>query len=275
MYSGKVSYKARAVVTGAGSGIGKAFALELHMRGGAVVCADIESIHAEATAELIRADGGSAIAIACDVSKLEQVEALAKSAEEFFAQPANLVINNAGVGVGGMRVEDISIEDWEWIVGVNLWGVVYGCRVFVPKLRALGEGGIINVASAASFGAAPMMGAYNATKSAAVALSETLAAELHGSGIKVTVLCPTFVKTNIIHNTRMGKNSAARNAGQKLMDRQGLSPDLVAIKTLNAFDRGQLHYLPQLDARISWALKRIAPGMFTRGMGIAGKYMPK
>lgn len=275
MFSGKRSKQARAVVTGAGSGIGKAFAWELHQRGGAVVCADIHPAHAESIAEMIRKAGGRAIAVACDVSKLAQVEALADTADVFFGQPANLIINNAGVGVGGMRVEDISIEDWEWIVGVNLWGVVYGCRVFVPKLRALGEGGIINVASAASFGAAPMMGAYNATKSAAVSLSETLAAELHGSGIKVTVLCPTFVKTNIIQNTRMGKNSAARSAGQKLMDRQGLGPELVASKTLDALDRGQLHYLPQLDARVSWALKRMAPGMFTRSMGIIGKFMPK
>ncbi len=268
-----VTRNARAVVTGAGSGIGRGFAYELQRRSGAVVCADIDLGHAEETAETIRSAGGKALAVACDVSRLEEVEALAAAAEEFFGQPASLIVNNAGVGVGGNRVEDIPMEDWHWIMGVNLWGVVHGCRVFAPKLRTLGAGGIINVASAASFGAAPLMGAYNATKAAVLSISETLHAEMAGSGVRVAVLCPTFVKTNIIRKSRT--TTASRTQGQGMMDKMGMNAEAVACTTLDAIDRGRIHVLPQINARVSWFLKRVSPALFTRGMGLAARRMAK
>jgi hypothetical protein len=270
-----ITRNARAVVTGAGSGIGRGFALELHRRSSGVVCADIDLVHATETAEMIRSGGGKALAVACDVSRLEDVQALAAAAEAFFGSPPDLIVNNAGVGAGGSRVEDIPMKDWEWIMGVNLWGVVHGCHVFAPGLRALGRGGIINVASAASFGAAPMMGAYNATKAAVLALSETLHAEMAGSGVRVAVLCPTFVKTNIIQTSRLGVSTKEKARAQRLMDKRGVSPDTVARETLDALDRGTIHVLPQLDARVAWLLKRLSPDLFTRGMGIAVRHAAK
>jgi len=265
----RISHRARAVVTGAGSGIGRSFAEEICRRGGSVVCADIDLESAEESAAAIRSAGSRAHAVQCDVSRIEEVESLAAVADDFFGAATSVIINNAGVGVGGARVEDISMEDWHWIVGVNLWGVVHGCRVFAPRLRRAGAGGIINVASAASFGAAPMMGAYNATKAAVLALSETLHAEMAGSGVRVAVLCPTFVRTNIIRSSRI--DAAARVRAQALMDRQGMSGEAVARMTLDALDRGRIHVLPQLDARVSWCLKRMAPGLFTRAMGLAAR----
>ncbi|NNL65706.1 MAG: SDR family NAD(P)-dependent oxidoreductase [Myxococcales bacterium] len=274
MASGRaISREARAVVTGAGSGIGRGFAEEIHRRGGAVVCADVDGEAAEETAAAIRARDGRARAVRCDVARLADVETLAKEAEAFFGAETNLVVNNAGVGVGGALVEEIPMEDWHWIVGVNFWGVVHGCRVFAPGLRRSGAGGIVNVASAASFGAAPRMGAYNATKAAVLSLSETLHAEMSGSGVHVAVLCPTFVRTNIIRGSRIAETARAR--AQALMDRRGVDVREVAQETLDALDRNRLHVLPQADARLSWRLKRLAPGLFTRGMGRAARAIGK
>lgn len=268
----KRSQNADAVVTGAGNGIGRAFAEEIARRGGRVVCADLNLQAAQATAAAITAAGGQALAVACDVSKLPDVEALAQRAGDWFGGAPTLVINNAGVGLGGSRVEDIRMDDWRWIMGVNLWGVIHGCHVFVPLLRAAGRGAVLNVASAASFGAAPMMGAYNATKAAVLAISETLHAELAGSGVHVSVLCPTFVKTDIIRNARMPAGHIGK--AQQLMDRQGMTAEKAVAYALDGLDAGRIHLLPQFDARMSWLAKRMAPGLFTRAMGYANRFIP-
>lgn len=268
----KFSGQASAVVTGAGSGIGRAFALELAARGGRVVASDVNLAAAQATADLVNAEGGQGLAVRCDVAQLAEVEALSARAHDWFAGPPTLLVNNAGVGLGGRRLEDIRMEDWQWILGVNLWGVIHGCHVFVPQLRAAGHGAVLNVASAASFGAAPMMGAYNATKAAVLAMSETMHAELAGSGVQVSVLCPTFVKTDIIRNARLPGEHGAK--AQAMMDRQGMAPDVLVQRALDGLDDGRIHLLPQADARVSWLIKRMAPGLFTRGMGLANRYMP-
>ena len=199
----KLSHNARAVVTGAGSGIGRAFSLELARRGGEVICADISLERAKDTVALIDEIGGTAHAVKCDVSIREQVQDLALFAELELAGPLSLVINNAGVGIGGKPVGEIGFDDWEWALGINLWGVVHGCEIFAPQLRASGAGGFINVASAAGFAAAPLMAPYNVGKAAVMSLSETLSAELAGTGVRVTVLCPTFVKTNVALDGRI------------------------------------------------------------------------
>lgn len=261
------SDRADAVVTGAGSGIGRAFAVELARRGGRVVCADIDGVRAKETAELVAKTGGRGLGVVCDVSDEHQVCELADSAQKWFGGAPGLVINNAGIGAGGNVVGATSISDWSATLSVNLWGVVHGCEVFVPRLRERGFGGLINVASAASFGAAPRMAAYNVSKAGVLALSETLAAELSGTGVTVTVLCPTFVKTNIIDNPRIEESAATLAAN--LMKWTGLSAESVARTTLDAHDRGQLYVLPQLDAKLLWQLKRTMPATFTRAMGLA------
>lgn len=255
------------MVTGAGSGIGRAFALELAGRGGEVVCADLDLARAEETAELIARGGGKALAVQCDVSSFEAVTSLAESSENWLDGPVDLVINNAGVGVGGLPMGNNSMQDWQWALGVNLWGVVYGCDVFVPKLREIGRGGIINVSSGASFAALPLMGAYNVSKAAVLALSETLAAELAGSGVRVSVLCPAFVRTNIARDAKAVEGPVAELA-EKLMLWTGRSPDSIARSTLDAYDNGKLHVLPQLEARLLWRFKRHLPVPYTRVMGL-------
>jgi short-subunit dehydrogenase len=273
MSNKKITHGASAVVTGAGSGIGRAFAIEIAKRKGRVICSDINLSAAEETVRLIEGQGGTASAVVCDVGDLTAVEALAQTATEFFDAPVSLVINNAGIGVGGKNIGDFSIEDWRATMDVNLWGVIHGCHVFTPGLRALKRGGIINVASTASFAAAPTMGPYNVTKAAVLALTETLAAELSGSGVRVSALCPTFVKTNIVRDGRI--EAGASKMAARLMERVGITPERVARQTLDALDRGQLYVLPQLDARVIWRLKRYLPSSYTSGAGLLNRLATK
>jgi NAD(P)-dependent dehydrogenase (short-subunit alcohol dehydrogenase family) len=268
--SRKRSHQAAAVITGAGSGIGAAFATELARRGSRVVCSDVDEATARATAEKIVANGGQATAVRCDVSRLDDVHRLANEAQAWLDGPPTLVINNAGVGAGGVPIGDMDLDDWNWVLGINLWGPIHGCHVFTPILReacASGrQGGIINVASAAAFGAAPGMAAYNVSKAGVLSLSETLAAELSGTGINVTVLCPTFVKTNIVESGRI--TAASTQLADKLMRWTGFSPERVARTCLDTNDRGGLYCMPQPDARIGWGIKRLTPTVYTRAVGL-------
>jgi NAD(P)-dependent dehydrogenase (short-subunit alcohol dehydrogenase family) len=265
--SDKRSRNAAAVITGAGSGIGAAFAVELAKRGGRVVCSDIDETSSRATADAIVADGGQATSLRCDVSQLDDVALLAKAAQDWFGGPPTVVINNAGVGAGGLPIGEVSIDDWNWVLNVNLWGPIHGCHVFAPILREAGHGGIINVASAAAFGAAPGMAAYNVSKAGVLSLSETLAAELSGTGVNVTVLCPTFVKTNIVESGRISDKST--QMASRLMRWTGFSPERVARTCLDTLDRGGLYCMPQPDARIGWGIKRFTPTVYTRAVGLA------
>ncbi|ORX12114.1 short-chain dehydrogenase [Mycolicibacterium wolinskyi] len=268
----KRSREANAVVTGAGSGIGAAFASELAARGSRVVCSDIDEEAARKTAEAILADGGQATAMRCDVSLIDEVVKLADDAQAWFGGPPSLVINNAGVGAGGKPVGSIELDDWRWVLGINLWGPIHGCHVFTPILRAAGTAqprGIINVASAAAFGAAPGMAAYNVSKAGTLSLSETLAAELAGTGINVTVLCPTFVKTNIVQSGRITSESS--ELADRLMRWTGFSAQRVARMCLDTNDRGGLYCMPQPDARIGWGIKRLTPTVYTRAVGLTNR----
>jgi NAD(P)-dependent dehydrogenase (short-subunit alcohol dehydrogenase family) len=262
----KRSQDGDAVITGAGSGIGAAFALELADRGNRVVCSDIDETAAQRTVSAIHDNGGTAIAMRCDVSSPDEVGVLAAQAQSWFDGPPTLVINNAGVGAGGHQIGDIPLADLTWTLGVNLWGPIHGCHIFAPILREAGRGGIINVASAASFGAAPGMAAYNVSKAAVLSLSETLAAELSGSGVQVTVLCPTFVKTNIVNAGRI--TSGSTDLADRLMRWTGISAERTARMCLDTYDRGGLYCMPQIDARIGWGIKRLAPQTFTRTVGL-------
>ena len=274
--SSKVTHNALAVVTGAGSGIGAAFATELARRGGRVVCSDINEVTAAKTVSAITDNGGDAIAIPCDVTKLDDVRELAVQSELWLGDAPTLVINNAGVGSGGAPIGELPLDDWHWVLGINLWGPIHGCHVFAPILRSAEPSnrprGIINVASAAAFSAAPSMAAYNVSKAGTLSLSETLAAELSCTAVKVTVLCPTFVKTNIIESGRIPDQTT--QFANKIMRWIGLSPEKVARICLDAHDRGDLYCMPQIEAKIGWNIKRLVPGTYARGMGLVARHAP-
>ena len=268
--SKKRSNEALAVITGAGSGIGAAFATELARRGGSVVCSDIDETAARTTADDIVAAGGKALATRCDVAQLEDVIQLAKVSQDWLGRPPTVVVNNAGVGAGGSAIGETEIDDWNWVLGINLWGPIHGCHVFAPILREAGYGGIINVASAAAFGAAPGMAAYNVSKAGVLSLSETLSAELSGTGVNVTVLCPTFVKTNIVDSGRITDKST--QMADRLMRWTGFSAERVARSCLDTLDRGGLYCMPQPDARIGWGIKRFTPTVYTRASCLSTRF---
>jgi NAD(P)-dependent dehydrogenase (short-subunit alcohol dehydrogenase family) len=200
-----------AVVTGAASGIGRALAQRFARAGMKVVLADVEAAPLDAAAREIEASGAPALAVRTDVSKAADVERLAQAALAKFGA-VHVVCNNAGVGFGAPTWM-YTIADWEWVLGVNLWGVIHGVRVFTPILLSQGgEGHIVNTASMAGMVSGPGMAAYNVSKFGVVTLSETLHHELalFGSPVRVSVLCPAFVSTNIA--------DAARNRPAELSD---------------------------------------------------------
>lgn len=204
----------------------------------------------------MESSGGRAHVTPCDVSKPDQVERLFElSAREL--GHIDLLVNNAGVAVGG-PVGTIPLADWEWIMGINLWGVIYGCHYFLPAMKARGSGHVLNVASIAAFASAAEMAPYNVTKAGVVALSETLASELSGTGVGVTVLCPYFFTTNIAKSAR---SHASMNVTgiEKLMSRNKVQADEVAERALVACDKETLYAFPHKEAKTIAFLKRSAP----------------
>lgn len=201
-----------AVITGAASGIGLAMAHRFAAEGMKLVLSDVEGPTLE-TAVAGLPSGTEVVSMQCDVSKGDQVDALRDFALASFGS-VHLVCNNAGVGSGGAMTE-LNLTDWEWVLGVNLWGVIHGVRAFLPLLAEQGEGHIVNTASVAGLFAAPFMGAYNVSKYGVVALSETLYNELAMAhpNVHVSVLCPSWVKTNIATATRNHPDGEPVDAG--------------------------------------------------------------
>jgi NAD(P)-dependent dehydrogenase (short-subunit alcohol dehydrogenase family) len=197
-FQGKV-----AVVTGAASGIGRALAERCAQEGMKVVLADIEEQTLMQARQELKAAGAQVLAIPTDVSKVGDVEALAEKAFDTYGA-VHLLFNNAGVGAGTIIWES-TLADWEWSLGINLWGVIYGIRAFVPRmLEQDTEGHIVNTASVAGLTSGPGLGIYKVTKHGVVTLSETLHHELalRGAKVKASVLCPGFVNTRIMDSVR-------------------------------------------------------------------------
>ena len=188
-----------AVVTGAASGIGQAMAGRFAAAQMKVVLADVEAEALRATEHELKAQGAEALGVVTDVSKADQVENLAQRAVDAFGG-VHIVCNNAGVGAGGLTWSH-PLKDWEWVMGVNLWGVIHGVRTFVPIMLEQGtDGHIVNTASMAGLVSGPFMSIYDVTKHGVVTLSESLHYELmmQAAPVKVSVLCPGFVLTNIL-----------------------------------------------------------------------------
>jgi NAD(P)-dependent dehydrogenase (short-subunit alcohol dehydrogenase family) len=192
-----------AVVTGAASGIGFALAQRFAAEGMRVVLADVEAAPLRAAEEELRGKAADLLAVEVDVSKPDDVERLARQTYAAFGA-AHVVCNNAGVAVMG-AIHEHSVADWEWVLGVNLWGVIHGVRAFVPRMLAGAQDGhIVNTASIAGLTTSPFMSVYNVTKHGVVALSESMYKEFQASGapIGVSVVCPGLINTNIMTSSR-------------------------------------------------------------------------
>jgi short-subunit dehydrogenase len=263
----------RAVVTGAARGIGRELALALARKRSRMVLADIDPDRLEETALDVKSLGGEASTITCDVRSDDDVKALAARAAEWLGE-VDLLINNAGVLVTG-DVADLEVADYQRAFDVNVWGVIHGCRHFIPAMKARRQGSILNVASLAGIITLPHMGAYNASKAAVVALSETLHAELAPHGISVSVLCPSFTRTNLIEASTGKPKESSLALGRTIMDKLGSTPESVAAVALDAVERGRLYAVPAFHGRLAWSMKRLWPEQFKRLMGLAQRYAEK
>jgi NAD(P)-dependent dehydrogenase (short-subunit alcohol dehydrogenase family) len=205
-----------AVVTGAASGIGHAMVRRFLDAGMRVVMADIEEAALETAAEAFPSRRGDVLPVVTDVCDPEAVDSLAVSAEEAFG-PVHLLCSNAGVSTFGKSWEQ-GLDDWRWVLGVNLGGVIHGIRTFVPRFIAQGEGHVVNTSSMAGVAIYPSLGPYTASKHAVVALSEVLALDLRASGsdVGVSVLCPGCVRTRISQSERNRPSTDAGSGGERL-----------------------------------------------------------
>ena len=250
-----------AVITGGASGIGRAVARRAAAEGMRVVIADIEEGALREVERELTGQGADAIAVTTDVADAGSVRGLRDRALRHYGA-VHLVHNNAGVGGGG-PIWEVPEEDWRWILGVNLWGVIHGVATFVPLLLEQGEGHVVNTASIAGLVTAPFIGPYNATKQAVVAVSETLYKDLEAagaSGVGVSVLCPGFVQTRIADSGRNRPDWApgrevegaedARSLIKDLVD-GGIPAEVVAERVLDAVRTDTFYILTHPDTRVA------------------------
>lgn len=257
-----------AVITGAGSGFGRALALVLAKQGWKILIVDINRAGMEKTLAMVRQAGGEGEVFECDVSKPEDVQ---RMADYSFSngKKVDLLINNAGVVSCGF-VGDIPLEDWNWCMGINFWGMLYGCHSFIPGMKAQGGGHIINVASGAGILSMMEMGPYNVTKAAVISLSETMRTELVSHKIGVTVACPMFFNTNLLDNMRY-QDQFQNELAHSAFEHGRLSAEEVAERTIRAYEKNKLYVIPQITGKFYWILKRLSPSIFYGAISYAMK----
>lgn len=266
-----------AVVTGAASGIGRATSVALAREGCDLALADVNDAGLQDTAAEVRALGRRARTDHVDVSDKERMR---RYAEEVFAEygKVNVLVNNAGVTITA-DFEEHSLEDWEWIVGINFWGVVYGCKFFLPYLKRADGAHIVNVSSVFGFLGVPGQSSYCATKFAVRGLSEALWVELKDSGIGVTSIHPAGVRTNIAKAARTkeeGKKAEAIN----VIERYSVPPERCAHLIVEAIKKNKMRQLVARESYLIDLAKRLAPALpqrillsgRRRGVGTGGAH---
>jgi NAD(P)-dependent dehydrogenase (short-subunit alcohol dehydrogenase family) len=262
-------HNARVLVTGAGSGLGRACAISLSRRGARVAATDVRAEAAEDTARLLRSKGGDAMAHALDVTSEASFQDAVTAVERAW-DGVDVLINNAGVATAG-TVEDSPLKQWQWVLDINLLGCVRGARAVIPGMKARGRGYIVNVASFAGIANPPAMASYNAAKAAVISLSETLRFELFPE-IGVSVACPSFFKTDLVNSSRSGQLSERDQASapqmmkivERMMDRAVVTAENVAEDIVDAIATAQFLVMPHADARALARLKRLSPELYFR-----------
>ena len=257
-----------AVVTGGARGIGRATALELAGKGADIVVADIDDVAAKAAADEIAELGVRAWARHLDVSDTENWESFAAAVRDEFGVP-DIVVNNAGIGMGGPFL-GTSVADWDKIIGVNVWSVIHGCRLFAAQMVERGQGGhIANVASAAAYSPSIVYPAYATSKAAVLMLTECLRAELEREGIGVTAVCPGFIDTDISRSTihvGVDEDEAKRLSEHQVASyaRRGYGPDKVARQLVRAIAADKPIAIITPEAKFFRAVSRLSPALGRR-----------
>ena len=255
----------KVAITGAGSGLGAAMAHRFAAEGFGVAVTDVSRERADAVAKELRESGTQAFSQVLDVTRIEDWKALHRRIHGEWGG-LDVLINNAGVAAAG-RCEESSLEDWQWVIDIDLMGVVKGCHTFIPMLRNQAEQGrrghIINIASFAALSGMAGISAYGTAKAGVYALSEHLRAEFAASGIGVSVVCPAFVRTQLTNDLRC-TDPSYRARVERWMDRSGVTADDVASTVWNAYRRRQFLVLTHRPTRWAWLLKRWWPERYYR-----------
>jgi len=258
----------RVFITGGASGLGRALALNYARQGARVCIGDITPEQGVETEDAINKAGGTGLFVECDVRRVSDFEKVRNLLVKEWGG-VDVVVNNAGVASAG-SIEDTTIADWEWILDINVMGVVRGCKVFTPLLKDQGSGTFVNVASMAGLMLAPLMNSYNVSKAGVIALSETMNHEFIGTGVNVCVVCPAFFQTNLTSSMRSSIPGIQSNVN-KLMQRSSVTADDVANDIVRAVRKGQFWVLPHKTERRLWYIKRASPRAFDFLLGLESK----
>jgi NAD(P)-dependent dehydrogenase (short-subunit alcohol dehydrogenase family) len=254
------------LVTGAASGIGLETALAFANRGADLVLCDIDEAGLAAAANRIEDLGCDVFSHRVDVSNADEMRGFADQVHQR-VEAVDILMNNAGVAIGGPFLST-SLEDWNWILGINTLGVVHGCHFFIPKMVERGKGGhVINVSSAAGYSANSALAAYNATKFSVLGLSEALWEELQPHSIGVTAVCPGLIDTPITRNARLVGEMDKPEKREEMVEgyrRRGYTPDRVARNILKAVERNRLVAPISPEAWALYYTKRFAPWLLRR-----------
>ena len=247
-----------AVITGAGSGFGRALALNLARKGWRIGIADINDAGSKETLKMVEQAGGKGEVFHVDVADSLSVK---KMADHFYSKwnRVDLLINNAGIAAAG-GIGESPLQDWKALMEIDYLSVVYGCHEFVPRMRAQGGGHILNTASGAGMLSLPYLGAYNAAKAAVISLSETIRVELAPANIGVTVVCPTFFNTGLIDDISSTSPWIEEVASTGF--KNGISAETVAKRTIKAVEKNKLYAIPMIYLKILWLNKRLTPGIY-------------
>lgn len=246
-----------AIITGTASGLGRAIAVALARQGWRLALADVNDAGNRETLALVERAGGQGQIEHLDVSQAEAWQALRDKLQSDWPR-LDLLVNNAGVGMGG-DVGQLPLDDWRFIIGVNLFGTIYGCHTMVDWLKENPSGAhIVNVVSLAVVVSAPGMAAYNTTKGGVLSLTETLYNELKTQNVGVTAVCPDFFDTNISRNARF-QSAEQRRLAEQLTSGGRMTADHVAASVLKAIERKQLYVFVPWMAGLIWRFKRFSP----------------
>lgn len=250
----------KVLITGAGSGIGQATAFALAECHTHLVLCDLNEEAVKRTAKFAQGLGASTETHIVDVSDWDDMQALSQKVHKSHGA-LDILVNNAGVGLGGDFL-NTSIEDWQWVIGINLMGVVHGCKLFAPAMVAQSSGHIVNTASMAGYYAAPDMTAYSASKHAVMGLSESLRAEMAAYNVGVSAICPGVINTNIVSSGRMrGATGAAQEKIAALYRRRNYGPERVAEAILNAIVHNRAVTPVSPEAWAMYGAKRFTPAL--------------